>query len=447
MSDPVPEGARFVQALLDRETRPVPPCLRAASTVDAGDASIPTERYTSASVRDLEAEKVFGRVWQVVCRLEEIPEVGDTWVHDVAGHSVVLVRVAAREVNAFHNSCLHRGTKLCTEARNVADIRCPFHGFTWNLDGSFAGMPCEWDFRHVDKASFRLPSVRTGTWGGFVFVTLDAGSESLDSYLEILPDHFASWPLEDRRTAAHVVRPLRCNWKVALEAFIESYHTVAVHPQLLKTSGDVQTEYDVYPGVRHVNRMITPVGVASAHRHDVGEQQIVDAMFMTRDDPGARVPEGGTARELLADRKRAELSESTGRDYSGITDCEALDAIEYFVFPNFVPWAGYTTPLAYRFLPAGTPDRSTMDVWLLEPLPASGPRPAATPVRHLGPDEPWASAPELGYLGPILDQDTATLGRVQDGVAASVRPGITLAHYQESRIRHFHSTLGSYLES
>jgi hypothetical protein len=309
-------------------------------------------------------------------------------------------------------------------------------------------MPCQWDFPHVDPATFCLPQVRTGSWGGFVFVTLDPDQGSLEDYLEILPEHFSAWPLDERYTRAHVVRPLGCNWKVALEAFIESYHTVAVHPQLLKTSGDTQTEYDVYPGVQHVNRMITPVGIASGHRHDVSEQQIVDAMFMTKDDPDATVPEGGTARELLAERKRRELSVRTGRDFSALTDCEALDAIEYFVFPNFVPWAGYTTPLAYLFRPLGDDAAGcVMDVWLLEPPPLGEARPPAAEVRFLGADDSWAEAPELGYLGPILDQDTATLERVQRGLAASVKPGVTLAKYQESRIRHFHQTLGRYLDT
>jgi phenylpropionate dioxygenase-like ring-hydroxylating dioxygenase large terminal subunit len=335
---------------------------------------------------------------------------------------------------------------LRTGPGNVSELRCPFHGFTWKLDGSFDGMPCQWDFAHVKPDEFCLPQVRTGTWGGFVFVTLDPEQAPLGDYLEILPEHFRDWPLEERFTRAHVVRPLRCNWKVALEAFIESYHTIAVHPQLLTTSGDVQTEYDVYPGVHHVNRMITPVGVASAHTHDIGEQQIVDAMFMTRDDPDAKVRDGGTARELLADRKRRELEQRTGKDFSHLTDCEALDAIEYFVFPNFVPWAGYTTPLTYRFRPLGDdPATSLMDVWLLEPPPAGDQQPKAAKVRLLQADQPWKEAPELGYLGPILDQDTATLERVQRGLATSKKPGVTLAHYQESRIRHFHSTLGRYL--
>jgi phenylpropionate dioxygenase-like ring-hydroxylating dioxygenase large terminal subunit len=433
---------------LDAERRPVPDSLRAASIVDMGDEDIPRDRYVSPAVHDLEVEKVWNRVWQVVCREDEIPETGDVWVHDVAGTSLLVVRSAPGEVRAFHNACLHRGTRLRTEPGHVSELRCPFHGFSWRLDGTFAGMPCQWDFPHVEPGEFSLPEVRTGSWGGFVFVTLDPNQAPLEDYLEILPQHFSQWPLEERFTAAHVVRPLRCNWKVALEAFIESYHTVAVHPQLLTTSGDTQTEYDVYPGADHVNRMITPVGVASGHRHDVTEQQIVDAMFMTRGDPDAVVPAGGTARELLAEKKRRELSERTGRNFSELTDCEILDAIEYFLFPNFVPWAGYTTPLAYLFRPHGDDvARSRMDVWLLEPIPAGTTRPAATEVRFLGPDDSWAEAPELGYLGPILDQDTATLERVQRGLATSVKPGVTLARYQESRIRHFHQTLGRYLES
>jgi phenylpropionate dioxygenase-like ring-hydroxylating dioxygenase large terminal subunit len=445
---PRPEGERFVQGLLDAERRAVPLSLRAASSVDLGEDDIPRERYLSAEFAHLEFEKVFQKVWQVVCREEEIAKTGDTWVHDLAGRSVLVVRSSASVVKAYPNACLHRGTQLRSVAGNVNELRCPFHGFTWRLDGSFVGMPCEWDFPGVNTEEFRLPELKTAIWGGFVFITFDPDPPSLADYLEILPDHFANWPLEDRYTAAHVVRNLRCNWKVALEAFIESYHTVAVHPQLLKTSGDVQTEYDVYPGVAHVNRMITPVGVASLHRDGVTEQQIVDAMFMTRDDPEATVPDGGTARELLAERKRRELEDRTGRDFSSLTDCEALDAIEYFVFPNFVPWAGYTTPLAYGFRPSGDdPGSSLMDVWLLEPLPGEQPRPPAATLRVLGPDDDWAGVTELGYLGPILDQDTATLERVQRGLASSTKPGVTLARYQESRIRHFHATLGRYLDA
>jgi phenylpropionate dioxygenase-like ring-hydroxylating dioxygenase large terminal subunit len=445
-----PHGGRppFVQELLDAETRPVPAALRDVGRAHLGTGGVPRHRYTSRAFHDLEVEKLWPRVWQMACREEQIPQVGDSIVYDVAGFSLVVVRSSPGVIRAFHNSCLHRGTRLRTQPGTLTELRCPFHGFTWNLDGSFAGMPCPWDFPHVAADSFCLPEARVATWGGFVFLTLDPAAEPLASYLEILPEHFAAWPLEDRYLAAHVVRVMPCNWKVALEAFIESYHTVAVHPQLLRTSGDTQTEYDVYEDSAHVSRMITPVGIASEHvDHDVAQQEIVDAMFMT-DDPAMAVAVDGSARQVLADRVRRRLSEETGADQSAVTDCEALDAIEYFVFPNFMPWAGYTTPLVYRFRPYGSDhERSLMDVMLLEPVPAGRPRPAPSPTRHLAAGQSWADAPELGYLGRILNQDTATMGRVQQGLAAISWPDVTLAAYQENRIRHFHATLSEYLEA
>jgi phenylpropionate dioxygenase-like ring-hydroxylating dioxygenase large terminal subunit len=445
MTTAVPHGERFFQALLDGETRSVPDSLRATSTVPADDVRIAPERYHDREFHRREVERIWRRVWQMACREEEIPDVGDSIVYEIVDASLVVVRTAPDEIRAFHNSCLHRGTQLRTGAGRVAEFRCPFHGFTWNLDGSFREMPCAWDFPDVDRAQLGLPEAQVGTWGGFVFVNLDPGAPPLADFLEGLPWHFAAWPLEDRYISAHGVRIMPCNWKVALEAFMEAYHTVAVHPQLLRTSGDSVTEYDVYG--RHVSRMITPVGVASEHLgREIDDAEILDAMFITRGE-ALGLDDGATARQVLAERMRAMLSERTGRDFSHVSDAEALDGIEYFLFPNFMPWAGFLTPLVYRFRPNGDdPDSSVMDVMLLEPVPADGVRPRPAPTRVVGPGETWADVPELGYLGRILNQDSATLGRVQRGLRASVRPGVLLARYHESRIRHFHATLDRYLD-
>lgn len=442
---PLSHGAAHVQALLDAETRPVPPALRSCELVEAGPTGVSRSRYTARAFHDLEVEHVWSRCWQMACREEQIASVGDSIVYDIATMSFVVVRTAPDEIRAFRNTCLHRGTQLRTMPGRIFELRCPFHGFTWKLDGTFAGMPSPWDFPDIDGANFCLPQASVGRWGGFVFIALEP-TETFESYLEILPQHFSSWPLGERRLAAHVVRILPCNWKVALEAFIEAYHTVAVHPQLLTTSGDTQTQYDVWSGVRHVSRMITPVAVTSEHvgRH-VSEQEIVEAMFMSRDDPEAKVAPGQSARALLADRIRAQLTESTGRDYARLTDCEALDAIEYFLFPNFVPWAGYTTPLVYRYRPNGNDcESSIMDVMLLEPLAEGGER-TPSPTRHLEDGQRWADAPELGYLGRIFDQDSSTLGRVQRGLSSAPGPDVTLAREQEARIRHLHATLSLYV--
>jgi ring hydroxylating enzyme alpha subunit len=277
-------------------------------------------------------------------------------------------------------------------------------------------------------------------------VNVDPDAPPFEEYLEALPWHFADWPLEERYLTAHVVRVMPCNWKVALEAFIESYHTIAVHPQLLTTSADTLTEYDVYG--RHVSRMINPVGVGSEHL----EEEADDAAIMraTLGAAAADVPvePGATARQTLGDLARVVLSDRTGRDFSGVTDSELLDGIEYFLFPNFMPWAGYLTALVYRFRPDGhNPDSCVIDIMMLEPVPANASRPPAAPTRYLAPDESWADAPELGFFGRIFNQDGSTFARIQRGLHASQQASTNLARYQEIRIRHFHATLDEYLSS
>jgi Ring hydroxylating alpha subunit (catalytic domain) len=283
-----------------------------------------------------------------------------------------------------------------------------------------------------------------GIWGGFVFINLDPDAPPLEEHLEDLPWHFAQWPLEDRYLTSHVVRVMPCNWKVALEAFIEAYHTMAVHPQLLPTAADSLSEYDVYGP--HVSRMITAVGVSSEHLEQrLGDDEIIRAMLGSSDADVTLEP-GTNARQVLGERLRTSLQRRTGRDYSTATDAELLDGIEYFLFPNFMPWAGLLTSFAYRFRPDGhDPDSCVIDIMVLEPVPEGRPRPAAPPTKHLGPGESWADVPELGVFGKVFNQDGSTLGRVQRGLRASVRSSTTLARYQESRIRHFHATLDAYL--
>jgi phenylpropionate dioxygenase-like ring-hydroxylating dioxygenase large terminal subunit len=444
--DDVAPGERFFQSLLDEEVRPVPVSLRATSRGHLEHRDIAPSRYFDPAFHRLEVERVWHRVWQVACREEQIPTVGDTVVYEIGDASLIVTRTAPARIQAFHNSCLHRGTQLRTASGHANAFRCPFHGFTWNIDGTLREIPCEWDFPQVERASFCLPEAKVGTWGGFVFVNLDPEAAPLEEHLEDLPWHFQDWPLEDRYLAAHVVRVMPCNWKVALEAFIEAYHTMATHPQLLPTAADTLTEYDVYGP--HVSRMITAVGVASEHL-DGGpdDAEIVRSMLGVKNgDDAVDVAPGSSARQVLGERVRASLQRRTGADLSQVTDAEALDGIEYFLFPNFMPWAGLLTNFAYSFRPNGhDPDSCVVDIMLLQPVPEGAARPPAARTRVLGPDESWADVPELGTFGRVFNQDGSTFGRVQRGLRASVMATSTLARYQESRIRHFHSTLDAYL--
>jgi phenylpropionate dioxygenase-like ring-hydroxylating dioxygenase large terminal subunit len=441
--------APSVQEYLERDTRAVPEALRRESYVYLGSEDLPKYHYTSRPFHELEVERMWSRVWQIACREEELARPGDTLVYDLADSSVLLVRTDAGLIKAYYNSCLHRGTALRSVDGNVRELRCPFHGFAWTLNGELSEIPEEWDFGHIDRERFVLPELRTATWAGFVFVNHDPEAESLSEYLEDLPDHFVAWPLEERYTGTHVTKVMNANWKVTLEAFLESFHTPFTHPQLVAL-GDVNTEYDIYPDRRHYSRAITPNGVPSPVAVNLDERGTYEAYFGIRaksvGGDHLELPDGLTAREFLADVLRHRLSDRTGVDLSHISDSEALDAIMYFVFPNVIIWPGYALPNVFRFRPNGNDvDSSIMDVLQLWPYPHDLPRPEPATTHTLGADEPWSSADELGSLGPVLDQDTANMPKLQKGLKAGGKPGITLGNYQEGRIRHFHRTLDSYL--
>lgn len=449
----VPKGrpTPSVQDVLAKDSRPAPNVLTKESPPsDLGTEDISVERYYSQDWHDQEMEKMWRKVWQMACRVEDIPQVGDHVVYDIGHDSIIVVRTSSSEVKAYVNACLHRGVLLRTGGGRVDKFKCPFHGFTWALDGTLAHIPSEWDFEHIDRKKFCLPEVKVAVWGGFVFINLDPECEPFESYLEILPEHFRAFPLEDRWKAAHVVKIMPCNWKLALEAFIESFHIPIAHPQTTAYVAWDTTQYDVFPGVRHVNRMLTVEGVPSPSEGDVPPEETVRQM--QRDvafHAGADIDpvDERSVREQLANNAREKLSKSANRDLSGLSNAEVLDVIEYFLFPNLVPWGGHGSPICYRFRPfENDPEKSIMEVMLLFAKADDGSHPPAPAAVHLGIDDKWADAPEMGSAGFVADQDTENLRRIQRGVRATHKPGVTLANYQESRIRHFHQTLDRYLE-
>ncbi len=439
-----------VQEVFASDINPAPAVLLGESpAADQDDADVSIDRYFAREWHEREIEKVWRKTWQLACRLEEIPEVGDQIVYDIVHDSLIVARTGPDTVRAFINSCLHRGTMLRTEAGNAKQIRCPFHGWTWTLDGKLSVVPGQWDFPQIDKAKMCLPEAQVGLWGGFVFVNFDADAEPFDRYLEMLPAHFDGFALENRYKAAHVAKIMPCNWKLALEAFIEAYHVPSAHPQVLGYYGDTNTQYDVWPGVRHVSRMISVQGVPSPSKPATTPAQTIEEM--RRDVPffagkPIEVGDGETARCKLAERARAKISRSSGQDMSALSDSESLDLIEYLLFPNMVPWGGQALPITYRFRPNGDdPETCIMEIMFLFSKAPDGTHPAPAQMRMLGPDENWADAPELGSAAMVADQDTDNLRRIQKGLRASRKPGVTLARYQESRIRHFHATLDAYL--
>lgn len=445
MSAPRHPGAITYQELLDTDTREVPPVLRIDARIDDAPDRVPVERYVSREFFELEIEKVWRRVWQVACREEDVPDVGDHLVYDIAGLSILVVRSKPDEIKAYWNACLHRGRMLRDQRGRSSDLRCPFHGWCWRLDGSLKEIPAGWDFPHVDAAENSLPEVRVDTWGGFVFVNLDPSCGPLEDHLGDLPKHFERWPLEKRYKAAHVAKILRCNWKVAQEAFMEAYHVVGTHPQLMCSLGDSNTQNDVFPTF---SRSLTPNGTPSPHLPErPSEQAMADNVLDLDYEAPSRVPvpEGATARETLAEVRRAALRGVLNGGADELCDAELMDSFYYTLFPNLHPWGAYNR-IVYRFRPHGTDHRqSIMEVMFLEPLP-DGPRPKAAPIHWLGPDDDWVDADELGMLARVFNQDNFNLPRQQRGLETTQKTHVQLAHYNESRLRHFHRLLGEWME-
>ncbi|HCV00654.1 MAG TPA: hypothetical protein DGL25_05580, partial [Dehalococcoidia bacterium] len=131
-------------------------------------------------------------------------------------------------------------------------------------------IPCQWDFPYVNPDEQSLPEVKVARWGGFIFINPDPDAEPFEDFVGDLESHFTLLPYEKRYKEAHVAKVLRCNWKVAQEAFMEAYHVVATHPQILAGICDANSKYDVFGNYA---RAITPNGVPSPHLSNVPEEQ------------------------------------------------------------------------------------------------------------------------------------------------------------------------------
>ncbi|MEM1231775.1 MAG: aromatic ring-hydroxylating dioxygenase subunit alpha [Pseudomonadota bacterium] len=407
-----------------------------------GSDDLPFSRYTDPAFHEREVERLWSRTWQWACREEHVPEPGDYYVYDIDRYSVVIVRGADTLVRAFVNSCPHRGMQF-VEAGSCGSgkqfLRCPFHGMSWSLEGALREIPCRWDFPHVDDNEFRLPEVACDSWGGFIFINLDPQAPPLQSYLGVLPDHFAHTPLEHRFVRMHTEKVLHGNWKMVMEAFLEAYHVLATHPLGLQVSSWANTQYDLFD--RHVSRFLQVLSSGNPHYpKPLSEQALVEALG----HEGVTLKPGERARDVHAAAVRERLGAEYGTDLSGVSNSIMLDSIEYFLFPNACFFPGVAIPLVYRFRPLG-PDRTLHDILQLQPLPDSGERPPPAPVVRLDIDRSYTTVEGFGSLDIILDQDSENFRRQWAGFRAARKEGQTLGNYQESRIRHFHQTLDEYL--
>lgn len=436
------------QELLDTDTHVVPDELRVESPRHFGSADISAQRYTSRTWHEKEVQHVWSRAWQFACREEHIPDVGDYVVYDIVRHSFVIVRTAPDTIKAYWNSCLHRGRQLKDfDGHCEGEIRCPFHGFAWDLDGKFKRAPADWDFptlaTRADAGDFQLPEARVATWQGFVFINPDLDAPHFADWVGEGLGHFDRWDLASRYVEAHVAKVIECNWKISQEAFCEAYHADTTHPVTAKYLGNPNSQVDVWD---NCSRVITPAGTASPSLwYDVDPDEMMRAMMDTRVDEETpfEIPDGDSCRRVAASAARDRWRPIVGDLADLWSDSEMIDNFDYTIFPNFHPWGSFNR-IVYRFRPNGDDHRtSIMEVFLLSPF--AGDRPPPAPVHWLGPDESFTDAPELGMIGKIFNQDLANMAKVQQGLESSKKGAVTLSDYMESKVRWLHHKLDAWI--
>ncbi|MEC3910984.1 aromatic ring-hydroxylating dioxygenase subunit alpha [Sphingobium sp. CR2-8] len=441
------------------DTNEVPEYLYQDVYENLGSDPIPTSRYTDPAFFELEKQKMWPKVWQFAVREEELPEPGDYAVYENVGKSFIIVRQADMSVRAFYNVCLHRGRKLKLESGWAGELQCPFHGFTWNMDGSMKQIPCRWDFAHLSDDQMALPEVSVGRWGGYIFIREAGEGPTIEEFLAPLPEHFQRWKHEECTTVIWVGKVVPANWKVVMEAFMESWHTVVTHPQLLPFTGDANSSYNIYGD--YTNLTVTPFGTMSPHIDPEGKPQqwIVDEFvkyngrssdnYEEQPEGGynVKVPDGVTARAALGASLRETTSKMFGQDISFASDSEMMDALLYNVFPNYSPWAGFQPNIVYRWRPWHDVDHCLMEVRILTRTPPGETPPKCPPMHFLTDAQKWTEAAEIGILGDVFEQDMENLPFVQQGLKSSANGQVQLANYQEIQIRQFQNTLMKFIEA
>jgi phenylpropionate dioxygenase-like ring-hydroxylating dioxygenase large terminal subunit len=303
---------------------------------------VPKSRYTSAEFADLELERMWPRVWQLACSVDHVATAGDYFEHRAGPSSVLIVRGDDGELRAFQNVCRHRGNLLCEGAGDgLTELQCPFHHWTWDLQGRLREVPSRKTFGALRNDDFPLVPVRVDAWGPLVFVNLDPDADALAAYLEGVPDDTAWAHLDEFRCQVTARIPVACNWKVVAEGFSESYHVQGIHPEMLASVDDVNGPQRIF-GLHSV--LYQDYGVPSPRLGpDVSDETVWGSFVRTQGDrvgidragaaPMPSIPTGTSVRDVIAARIR-EHQATFGIDLSSYGTEQLLRLAQYNLFPN-----------------------------------------------------------------------------------------------------------------
>ncbi len=424
---------------------------------------IPKQRYLDRQFFDAERERLWPRVWQMACRLEEIPAVGDYVEYKISDLSVLLVRhgPGANDIKAFHNVCPHRATQLALGSGTFRgrQIVCPFHGWRWNIDGTSSLVYGAESFRPgcVTDSELALHECLVDSWGGAVFINLDRDARPLREQLAPVADMLDPLLVGDMKVRWWKAVRLQANWKMAQEAFLEGWHSMQTHPQLtlglyerfphnfsdyfsddhgnshyynrsplltdVDPDGDVISStiesfailgdtYDVYPLPPEVNIM-------EGLRYKFSDLDALQQEFMTRlyeYYAGAGMP-------------LPQLEPEAYQRWGGV----------FFMFPNYLILPMFGAAAIYRFRPDGSdPESCFFEIWAVSLKPGHEPVPRARfdGVFDKEDADGWPVIPR---------QDFSNIERQQRGLHSPAFRALRLSRDYEHGIANMHRELDRYL--
>jgi phenylpropionate dioxygenase-like ring-hydroxylating dioxygenase large terminal subunit len=417
------------------------------------------EPYLSEAYARAENERLWGKVWQVACRLEEIPRVGDFVTYDILEESIIVTRVAEDRIAAYYNVCQHRGRRLTSGCGHTRKFVCRFHGWKWNLQGENVDALAreDWEGALTDD-NIRLAEARVDSWGGWVFVCMDPQAESLRDYLATAADMLDPFELDRMRYRWRQWLRFPCNWKVAMEAFVEGYHVVGTHPQLTKYGA--KSTWSMAHGRHSVFGPAAQKGFGGASGgisgddidmrialHDVVSQlyeevnatttaTIVNAASRLVDELPAGTPAMQVQGHLMM--QAAKDDAARGVLWPKIDPAHFAKAgTVWHIFPNTVVIQGPTFALCYRARPDGyDPDSCIFEVYVLERFP-EGEEPRV--------DNVFTPIEDEAAWRKVLGQDFANMEAVQQGLKSRGFKGPRPNPVQERGVTNFHRVLAEYM--
>jgi phenylpropionate dioxygenase-like ring-hydroxylating dioxygenase large terminal subunit len=397
--------------------------------------TVPVEAYISEDYARAERDRLWRKVWLQAGRLEDISEVGNYLTYDIGDDSVLIVRTAPGTIKAYHNVCTHRGRRLVDTppgARNARGKKlnfvCGFHAWTFDLEGhcTYIQNQEEWQGAATDDRT-RLGQVKIDSWGGWIWINLDPNCEPLRDYLEPAASMLDPFHLENMRCRWRNWTIFDCNWKVALEAFNETYHVPGTHPEFTAFGnyvgwGKAQGKhshigYDAPKGLEETSAKLR-LGAGGDPRITTAEMQVytwegvntnttktlVDAARRLKDE----LPEGTPADEVL----RHWLESARRDDAARGVIWPAVDAkhvarsgTAWQIFPNQQIGHAVNNMLCYQARPYRTnPDKCYFEVAVYELYPEGQ-----------APENEWEYADPKDFPH-VLRQDFSNMAAVQQGM-------------------------------